>query len=128
VLARADAAARAGRGGGSGLGDRAAPDYRGDEVLVDRTPVVVHLAIPGYGPVSQLRSAGGGETAWSLAVARQKVHGRAAVRAGESGLRGATLRIGPTDGVERRRRSCRTLEAPPAWTVTLTSGGLAWST
>jgi hypothetical protein len=94
-------------------------NYGGEEVLLDRTPVVVHLAIPGYASVSQLRSVGDGETTWTLAVARQKV--TVDLRfAPERGLRGAKLRISPTDGANVPAID-QTLEAP-SLTVMLTSG------
>ncbi len=94
------------------------PDYRGDEVFVDRTPVVVHLAIPGFMPVSQLRSASG-ETTWSLVVARQKV--TVDLRfSPEKALRGAKLKIQSTDGTGAPGVD-QMLETP-ALTVSLTTG------
>lgn len=94
-------------------------NYSGAEVFLDRTPVVVHLAIPGYAPVSQLRSVGDGETTWTLAVARQKV--TVDLRfAPERATRGARLRISPTDGANVPTID-QTLAAP-ALTVMLTSG------
>lgn len=95
------------------------PDYRGDEVFVDRTPVVVHLAIPGFMPVSQLRSASGGETTWSLVVARQKV--TVDLRfSPEKAIRGARLKIQSTDGTGAPGVD-QALETP-ALTVSLTTG------
>lgn len=94
-------------------------NYRGEDVFVDRAPVVVHLAIPGFMPLSQLRSATGGETTWELVVARQKV--TVDLRfAPERALRGARLQIQPTDGASTPGVD-RALESP-AVTVQLTTG------
>lgn len=93
--------------------------YSGEEVLVDRAPVVVHLAIPGYLPVSQLRNPGAGETAWSLVVARQKIQVELRFSP-EKAARGSTLRLSPVDGA-----NAPTIERPidaPTWTAPLTTG------
>jgi hypothetical protein len=48
-------------------------NYQGEEVAVDRVPHVIHLAIPGFMPVSLLRSGSGADETWDIPVARVKV-------------------------------------------------------
>jgi hypothetical protein len=96
-------------------------NYQGQEIEVDPAPLVVHLAVPGYLPVSVLRSAGVGDagTAWDIPVARQKI--AVDLRfVPTSALRGARLRIASTDGGGAGAID-QVLETP-AMTVMLTSG------
>jgi hypothetical protein len=95
-------------------------NYRGEEVVLDPVPVVVHLAVPGYLPVSQLRTAGAGPGAWEIPIARQKVPVELRFTP-ERALRKARLRVAPNDGANVPAVE-QTIQAPTT-TVMLTTGG-----
>lgn len=94
-------------------------NYRGEDVAVDRVPIVVHLAIPGYLPVSTLRSPGGDGETWDVAVTRQKVPVTLRFFP-TNALRSARLQISPTDGAATGSVD-QALENPVT-TVMLTTG------
>ncbi|MBL9100336.1 MAG: hypothetical protein JNL82_05230 [Myxococcales bacterium] len=94
-------------------------NYQGEEVAVDRVPHVVHLAIPGFMPVSLLRSGSGADETWDIPVARVKVPVELRF-APEKAVRGARLQVTPNDGALAVAVE-QTLEAP-AMTLMLVSG------